>query len=103
MAKKTKARKRRLDPKQPARPTKAASRSGSNAGRGFRYQDAVSAWLAVEIWAGRRAPATLIPEGGDDVELRGEETTLSRSKADASTSLLIECEWQADKVKSELK
>ena len=57
------------------------SRAGSNAGRGFRYQDAVSAWLAVEIWAGRREPATLIPEGGDDVELRGEETSFIQIKS----------------------
>ncbi len=57
------------------------SRAGSNAGRGFRYQDAVSVWLAVEIWAGRRAPATLIPEGGDDVELRGEETSFVQIKS----------------------
>ena len=81
MAKKTKARKRRRDPKQLPHPAKAASRAGSNAGRGFRYQDAVSAWLAVEIWAGRRAPAILIPEGGDDVELRGEETTFIQVKS----------------------
>ncbi|MBU0476310.1 MAG: hypothetical protein KKF62_19345, partial [Bacteroidetes bacterium] len=49
--------------------------------RGFRYQDAVSAWLAVEIWAGQRAPAILIPEGGDDVELRGEETSFVQVKS----------------------
>lgn len=60
---------------------KKATRAGSNAGRGFRYQDAVSAWLAVEIWAGRRAPSTMIPEGGDDVELRGEETSFVQVKS----------------------
>ena len=81
MAKKTKARKRRRDAKQLPHPANAASRAGSNAGRGFRYQDAVSAWLAVEIWAGQRAPAILIPEGGDDVELRGEETTFIQVKS----------------------
>ncbi len=60
---------------------KKATRAGSNAGRGFRYQDAVSAWLVVEIWAGRRAPSTVIPEGGDDVELRGEETSFVQVKS----------------------
>ena len=60
---------------------KAASRAGSNAGRGFRYQDAVSAWLAVEIWAGQRAPAIVIPEGGDDVELRGDSTRFVQVKS----------------------
>jgi len=81
MAKKKKLKKQRIDSRQPPNPAKVASRSGSNAGRGFRYQDAVSAWLAVEIWAGRRLPAILIPEGGDDVELRGEETTFIQVKS----------------------
>lgn len=81
MAKKTKVRKRGLDQRQAPHPGKAASRSGSNAGRGFRYQDAVSAWLAVEIWANRRAHAIVIPEGGDDVELRGDETTFVQVKS----------------------
>src|SRR3546814_6335469 len=64
-----------------SKPAKAASRAGSNAGRGFRYQDAVSAWLAVEIWAGKRAPTIVIPEGGDDIELRGEATSFVQGKS----------------------
>jgi len=60
---------------------KLTGRSGSNAGRGFRYQDAVSAWLAVEIWAGQRTAAIMIPEGGDDVELRGEVSSLVQVKS----------------------
>ena len=79
--KKTKTRRRHIDPKQLPPPAKAATRSGSNAGRGFRYQDAVSAWLAVEIWAGLRTPAIVIPEGGDDVELRGDGTTFIQVKS----------------------
>ena len=79
--KKTKARRRHIDPKQLPPPAKAATRSGSNAGRGFRYQDAVFAWLAVEIWAGLRTPAIVIPEGGDDVELRGDGTTFIQVKS----------------------
>lgn len=81
MAKKTNSRKQRRNPKPSSRPAKAASRAGSNAGRGFRYQDAVSAWLAVEIWAGQRAPAIVIPEGGDDIELRGEATSFVQVKS----------------------
>lgn len=82
MAKRTKNRsKQRRDPKHSSRPAKAASRAGSNAGRGFRYQDAVSAWLAVEIWAGLRVPAILIPEGGDDIELRGETISFVQVKS----------------------
>ncbi len=81
MAKKTKGPKLRRHPNPPSKPAKAASRAGSNAGRGFRYQDAVSAWMAVEIWAGQRAPAIVIPEGGDDIELRGEETSFVQVKS----------------------
>lgn len=81
MAKKTKSPKPRRDPKPSSKPAKAASRAGSNAGRGFRYQDAVSAWLAVEIWAGQRAPAIVIPEGGDDVELRGDAESFVQIKS----------------------
>ena len=79
--KKKQHRKHRSRPKQVPHLANVASRAGSNAGRGFRYQDAVSAWLAVEIWAGRREPAIVIPEGGDDVELRGEETSFVQVKS----------------------
>lgn len=41
----------------------------------------MSTWLAVEIWAGQRAPATVIPEGGDDIELRGEATSFVQVKS----------------------
>lgn len=78
---KNKSKDTRDKSKPPSRPAKATSRAGSNAGRGFRYQDAVSAWLAVEIWAGQRAPATVIPEGGDDIELRGEATSFVQVKS----------------------
>lgn len=81
MAKKTKKRPRLGTSKAPVAPAKAASRAGSNAGRGFRYQDAVSAWLAIEIWAGQRPPAIVIPEGGDDIELRGEATSFVQVKS----------------------
>lgn len=81
MAEKTKGPKPRRNPKPTSKPAKAASRAGSNAGRGFRYQDAISAWLSVEIWAGQRAPAIVIPEGGDDIELRGEATSFVQVKS----------------------
>lgn len=45
------------------------SRAGSHAGRGFRYQDAVAASLALEGWAGRLPYGLVIPEGDDDIEL----------------------------------
>lgn len=57
-------------------------RQGSNAGRGFRYQDAVAAWLCVQVWAGIDAAATIIPEGKDDVECRSQlGTTLIQVKS----------------------
>ena len=73
--------KRVHNPKLAFKPAKGASRAGSNAGRGFRYQDAISAWLSVEIWAGQRSPAIVIPEGGDDIELRGEVTSFVQVKS----------------------
>lgn len=81
MDKKPEHNKRSRDPKLASKPAKGASRAGSNAGRGFRYQDAISAWLSVKIWAGQRAPAIVIPEGGDDIELRGEATSFVQVKS----------------------
>lgn len=46
-----------------------ASRAGSHAGRGFRYQDAVAASLALGGWAGPLPYGLVIPEGDDDIEL----------------------------------
>lgn len=46
-----------------------ASRAGSHAGRGFRYQDAVAASLALGSWAGQLPYGLVIPEGDDDIEL----------------------------------
>jgi len=51
----------------------ARTRSGARAGRGFRYQDAVSAWLAAAAWSGDAAWVTVVPEGVDDVTLHGED------------------------------
>ncbi|KQM32220.1 hypothetical protein ASF03_12030 [Rhizobium sp. Leaf68] len=81
MEKKAKNNKRNYASKPLVKPIKASSSAGSNAGRGFRYQDAISAWLSVEIWAGQRAPAIVIPEGGDDIELRGEATSFVQIKS----------------------
>lgn len=49
------------------------TRSGARSGRGFRYQDAVAAWLAVVAWRGEAAWTRLIPEGVDDLTLHGPE------------------------------
>ncbi|HEY0114555.1 MAG TPA: hypothetical protein VGB54_02430 [Allosphingosinicella sp.] len=48
-------------------------REGSNAGRGFHFQDAVAGHHAVASWSGQAASALVIPEGGDDVERREED------------------------------
>lgn len=45
------------------------SRAGSHAGRGFRYQDAVAASLALGGWARQLPYGLVIPEGDDDIEL----------------------------------
>lgn len=49
----------------------AKSRTGARAGRGFRFQDAVCAWLAVEAWAGTANWEMVLPEGLDDASLHG--------------------------------
>lgn len=49
----------------------ARTRSGARAGRGFRYQDAVCAALAIDAWAGTAAWTVVVPEGLDDVTLHG--------------------------------
>lgn len=46
------------------------TRAGSHAGRGFRYQDAVAASLAVEGFVGKSVYGSVVPEGGDDLELK---------------------------------
>ncbi|GKW33467.1 hypothetical protein PEC730217_22470 [Pectobacterium carotovorum subsp. carotovorum] len=46
-----------------------ASRAGSHAGRGFRYQDAVGVWLVIRCWANEIPYRVVIPEGKDDYEL----------------------------------
>jgi hypothetical protein len=47
----------------------ARSRTGSHAGRGFRYQDAVAAEFAMRAWRGELALVRLIPEGLEDLSL----------------------------------
>ena len=74
-------KRRRTGAEASSNDARRASRAGSHAGRGFRYQDAVSVWLAVEVWAGRRPAATVIPEGGDDIEMRGALTTFVQVKS----------------------
>jgi hypothetical protein len=50
-------------------------RHGSHAGRGFRYQDAVTVMLALRAWAGLDPAAIIIPEGNDDVERQSADGT----------------------------
>jgi len=45
------------------------SRSGSHAGRGFRYQDAVATELAIRGWRGELPLRRLVPEGFEDISL----------------------------------
>lgn len=58
------------------------TRAGSHAGRGFRYQDAVAASLAVESFVGQSGYGSVVPEGGDDLELRAASArTLAQVKS----------------------
>jgi hypothetical protein len=47
----------------------AKSRSGSNAGRGFHYQDAVATEFAVRAWNGTLPVKRIVPEGLEDISL----------------------------------
>ena len=49
----------------------SSSRAGASAGRGFRYQDAMATWLALEAWAGLEDWLVVVPEGVDDITLHG--------------------------------
>ncbi|WP_312811881.1 hypothetical protein [Brevundimonas sp.] len=53
------------------KPKAVSTRAGSHAGRGFRYQDAAAAWLAVQCWNGNISYGGVTPEGRDDAELNG--------------------------------
>lgn len=58
------------------------TRAGSHAGRGFRYQDAVAASLAVEGFVGQSVYGSVVPEGGDDLELKSASArTLAQVKS----------------------
>lgn len=58
-------------PAKKSAPKVQSTRAGSHAGRGFRYQDAAAAWLAVRCWNGDLPFGELTPEGRDDAELIG--------------------------------
>ena len=60
-------------PAKKTAPRVQSTRAGSHAGRGFRYQDAAAAWLAVRCWNGDLPFGELTPEGRDDAELIGAE------------------------------
>ncbi|WP_146243186.1 hypothetical protein [Curtobacterium sp. MCPF17_031] len=49
-----------------------ASRSGARAGRGFRYQDVMTALVIVNLWQERDNRGRVIPEGYDDATVDSE-------------------------------
>lgn len=49
----------------------ATTRAGARAGRGFRYQDALCAALAVQAWTGDALWKAVVPEGLEDATLHG--------------------------------
>jgi hypothetical protein len=66
----------------------ASTRAGARSGRGFRYQDAATAWLIVEAWAGKWPWTVAIPEGLEDTTLHNPKGGLEfrvqiKSKHDA--------------------
>lgn len=73
--------------------------SGSNAGRGFRYQDLVGALFVTRMYLGDVVFGAIVPEGSDDYEISGADGVILvdtksnrpaarlRSRADDATSL----------------
>jgi len=49
-----------------------ASRAGATAGRGFRYQDLVGAWVGLQLGIGFVGSEQLTPEGLDDLTVEGD-------------------------------
>jgi hypothetical protein len=49
----------------------ARSRSGATAGRGFRYQDLVGAWIALRLLTGELGAERLVAEGLEDLTCEG--------------------------------
>lgn len=49
------------------------TRAGARAGRGFRYQDAVAAWLTCMAYPANSLWTRVIPEGVDDITLHGDQ------------------------------
>jgi hypothetical protein len=50
-----------------------ASRAGAISGRGYRYQDAVGSWLAIQAHVGQIAIHRVVPEGLEDVSCEGDD------------------------------
>lgn len=57
-------------PTEPQSDLWAASRSGARAGRGFRYQDLVTALIVLSLWSEGDATALVTPEGYDDISVQ---------------------------------
>ncbi|WP_460461603.1 dsDNA nuclease domain-containing protein [Arthrobacter alkaliphilus] len=57
-------------PTEPQADLWAASRSGARAGRGFRYQDLVTALIVLSLWSEGEATALVTPEGYDDISVQ---------------------------------
>lgn len=59
-----------------------STRAGSHAGRGFRFQDAVAVHLCVQGFVAQSEYGAVVPEGGDDLELKtGSLRTLAQVKS----------------------
>jgi hypothetical protein len=84
--------------------TRPAPRAGSDAGRGFRYQDKYGAYLAVRAFLGLDAIQEIIPEGRDDFELRTEDGAIlidtkanrpdARLRAPSENAAALKALWQ---------
>ena len=68
------------------------SRAGARAGRGFRYQDAVTAMILVQAWDAGAGIDVLIPEGVDDLTMHrndGEKRVQIKSRHDPRSTFSV--------------
>lgn len=68
---------------------RAAPEAGSNAGRGFRYQDLIGSLFVTRMYLGEKGFEAIVPEGSDDYEIRNVQgITLVDTKSNRANARL---------------
>lgn len=72
--------------------SKTAPQAGSNAGRGFRYQDLVGALFVTRMYLGEAGFNVIIPEGSDDYEIRNVDGIILVDTKSTRATARLRCE-----------